>query len=635
MWLGCGPKATSAIAPPQPKTAGSVTQGPSNIRSFSPDTAERDAVLTAYFEDAGPIAIDWTEHVYLLANPWLGGRQPGTEGSDRAGRYIAWNFAQSGLTPAFDGEWFQPFRFQLGNEDPEITRGEMAIGGEPLTRDTDFAVLGNSGSGEVTAPIRCVGYGIEEGENGFSSFAEAADLTGRIAMLFRYEPLDEKGASRWVGRRFSPRSAMREKIKACTDRGAAGIILVNPPGNRDGRRGLVPKRSSARFGVCDVPAVHLSASAASVLLAAADPQGRTLSELRAAADEGPIESADLDEAVTVTLETEVEIPGLQARNIGGVLRGRGGLADEWLVIGGHYDHLGHGYTGSRTGDQDLHPGADDNASGTAAVMVLADLLADHYAGSDADGLRSILFILFDGEEAGLHGSAYFVEHPTMPLEDVNAMINLDMVGRLRGGDLSITGTGTAEEFADLVPKFISGHPVTAQLTPGGTGPSDHTNFYHKDIPVLFFFTGLTDDYHSPRDQPHTVNPAGAATIIDIAEDFAISFATEPEALTFSSNTQGGRRQASRANAPVRLGIAPAYGSDIETGIEVAGVSEGTAAEDAGLQGGDVLLAWDGEELTGGRALMDNLMEAKPGQVVTFTVQRGSQNIEIPVTLRAP
>jgi hypothetical protein len=635
MWFGCGPNATPANAPPQGEAAGSVTQGPSNIRSFVPDTADRDAVLAEYFEDAGPIAIDWTEHVYLLANPWLGGRQPGTEGSHRAGRYIAWNFAEAGLRPAFDGEWFQPFRFQLGNEDPEITRGEMSLGSERLSPDTDFAVLGNSGSGVVTAPIRCVGYGIENGDNGFSSFAETEDLTGRIAMLFRYEPLDEQGASRWVGRRFSPHSAMREKIKACIDRGAVGIILVNPPGNRDGRRGLVPKRSSARFGVCDVPAVHLSASAASVLLAAADPQGRTLSELRAAADEGPIESADLDQAVTVTLETEVESPGLQARNIGGVLPGRGNLVDEWVVIGGHYDHLGHGYTGSRTGDEDLHPGADDNASGTAAVMVLADLLSEHYDRSDVDALRSVLFLLFDGEEAGLHGSAYFVEHPTIPLESVNAMINLDMVGRLRGGDLSITGTGTAEEFVDMVPKFIAGHPVSAQLTPGGTGPSDHTNFYHKDIPVLFFFTGLTDDYHSPRDQPHTVNPVGAATIIDIAEDFAISFVSEPEALTFASNTQGGPRQASRAKAPVRLGIAPAYGSDIETGIEVAGISEGTAAEDAGLQGGDVLLAWNGEELTGGRVLMEHLMEAHPGQVVTFTVQRGGQNIEIPITLRAP
>ena len=513
-----------------------------------------------------------------------------------------------------------------------MTEAACASGDIALKDGEEFVVLGNSASGRVSAPVTFVGYGIEEGQDGYSSFDADTDLTGRIALLLRYEPLDEEGASRWVGRRFSPHSAMRGKVAAVVERGAEGIILVNPPDARDGRRGLETPRSSS-FGVAPVPVVQWTADIANRLLVEVGVSA-PLRALRQRADDGDVTTIDFTSEVAVTINATIETPSLQAQNVGGVLAGRGSLADEWMVIGGHYDHLGHGYTGSRDGSNDLHAGADDNASGTAGVIVLARMLSDHYADSDAEDLRSVLFLLFDGEEAGLHGSQHFVDHPSVPLESINVMLNMDMIGRLRGNQVLMLGTGTAAEFDELIPRLVAESGVRASLTPGGTGPSDHANFYANGIPVLFFFTGITDEYHTPRDRAHTLNPRGAAQIITLAGEFARELVAEPTRITFQENTRG-RRSAGRPASPVRLGIQPSYTAELDTGIALAGVSEGTSAADAGLRAGDVLLAWNEEELTGGRRLMELLRESKPGEAVTFVVQRDGTNIEVPVTLRAP
>ena len=187
---------------------------------------------------------------------------------------------------------------------------------------------------------------------------------------------------------------------------------------------------------------------------------------------------------------------------------------------------------------------------------------------------------------------------------------------------------------ELIPSVVEASSLTASLTPGGTGPSDHTNFYQKDIPVLFFFTGITEEYHTPKDFAHTTNPAGAAKIVELAHAFASRMVDDPK-LTFATNTMGGNNRSPRRSASVRLGIHPSYTADLETGILVSGVSEGTSAEDARLGQGDVLLAWNDEELTGGRKLMEMLQASSPGDVVELTVQRNGKNIIVPVTLKAP
>ena len=268
-------------------------------------------------------------------------------------------------------------------------------------------------------------------------------------------------------------------------------------------------------------------------------------------------------------------------------------------------------------------------------LILARLFSEYYAETEDESLRSILFLLFDSEEAGLRGSDHFVKEPSIELDQINAMINLDMIGRLRNNNVMLGGTGTATEFDTLVPELFEVSTLKGSLSPGGTGPSDHTNFYKKDIPVLFFFTGMTDEYHTPKDRAYTTNPAGGALVVELVEAFGKRFVSD-EWLTFSTNTNtGGSGRTTRMPSPVRLGVHPSYSAEVETGILLTGVSEGTSAEDAGLQAEDILLAWNEIELTGGRKLMELLRESAPGDEVDFTVQRGGENIVVKVTLKAP
>lgn len=605
---------------------GSVVDGPQSIRSFNPDSTAQDDAIKTYFEEAGPLAAEFYEHLTLLANPWMGGRQPGSEGSKRAGEYIVWNLENYGLRPAFNNEtkWYQPFDFQIDSSAPVVLHSYAIVDDMALIPDRDYVVLGNSGTGKVSSEVVFVGYAIENGEGGYSSFSDQTDITGKIVLMLRYEPLDENGASQWARRRFSPSSNIRNKMQAVIDRGASAVILVNPPNCRDGKRGLETTRSN-RFGSTDIPVVQFSHAAAELLLREGD-----LASLQTLADAGDNDPITLR---TATIQTEVEYSGLKARNIGGVIQGRGALASEWVIIGGHYDHVGYGYTGTSSPGV-LHTGADDNASGSSAVLLLSRLLSEYYVDSSDDSLRSILILFFDGEEAGLRGSAHYVKEPSIDLDKVNAMLNLDMVGRLRDNSLMLGGTGTAVEFATIVPEIFEASTLIGNLSPGGTGPSDHTNFYKEDIPVLFFFTGMTDEYHTPKDKASTVNPAGGATVALLAEAFAKRFVNE-EWLTFTTNTKGGSNRSARMPTPVRLGVHPSYSSELETGILLTGVSEGTSAADAGLREDDILLAWNDVELTGGRKLMELLKASTPGDVVTITVQRGGANILVKVTLKAP
>jgi len=417
---------------------GSITEGPRSIRSFRPLSTDQDDAIEIYFDSAGSIAIEFYEHLTLLSNPWLEGRQPGTNGSKIAGEYISWNLEKTNLIPAFNGgtSWYQPFVFDIDSSPPAVLKSFVALDDIAIIPDRDYVVLGNSGSGSITAPVTFVGYAIEDGDNQYSSFDDSTDLSGTIALILRYEPLDEHGASQWAQRRFSPHSNIKKKMQAVIDRGAIGIILVNPPNCRDGRRGLEKVRTS-RFGSTDIPVVQFTQDIANLLIANGD-----LASLQSKADSGSTTPFEIAENVTLRIEV----------------------------------YTGTSYPGK------LHHGADDNASGSAVIMILARMFSEYYATTEDDSLRSILFIFFDGEEAGLLGSAHFVKEPIMDLDDVNAMINLDMVGNLSNNNISISGTGTAVEFETLVPIVVEASSLTASLTPGGTGPSDHTNFYANDIP---------------------------------------------------------------------------------------------------------------------------------------------------------
>jgi hypothetical protein len=646
---------------PQPvvnnRAAGHMVDGPANLRRFSPDESDAIAVdaqrinLRQVFEDLGPDATLWYQHVQTLSNPFFEGRAPGTRGADLAAEYMEFYFRMYGLAPAFPGavaqlggertaaftSYLQDFDFASPAPKATVISANVLFGDSNLQEGTDFMPLGVSGNGEITAPLTFVGYGIEEGANGYSSFDEHCDLTGRIALVLRYEPLNDNGKSAWSQVRFSRFASIAPKFKAIVDRHAAGIIMVNPPEAADAKPGLEELVASTRFGARQkVPVIQVSSETADKLIADADPLHRSLLAWRRLADNDEVNCVHLDDSFEVTISTNLDVDDrMETRNVAGILRGRGSLADEWIVIGGHYDHLGTGYTGAMNSANvgQLHPGADDNASGTAGVLMAAKRLSERYHEVPQDkNLRSIVFMGFGAEEAGLHGSKHFVENCPVPIHNISLMMNMDMIGRLRSDSLALQGTGTAREFDDMLNPLVESSGLTVHRSPGGRGPSDHQNFYDHGIPVLFFFTGEHDDYHRPGDQAYTVNPAGAAKVMNLLDAIAWDAATRPQRLTFVQAASGGDPR--RTGARVRFGIQPDYTAELETGVRVDSVSDGTSAANAGIQAGDVLLTWNDEELTGGQKLMEFISKGNPGDTVKVGLRRGDAEMIVDVTLKA-
>ncbi len=626
--------------------SGRVVEAPARITDFAPMEASItvDAAtvnLRRIFEDLGPEATLWYQHVQTLANPFFEGRAPATRGLDLTDDYIEFYFRQYGLEPVFpDGSYQQPFNYSTrGTTTVDVEVGTLAVNGRPLKRSRDFVVLGNSGSGDVTAPVTFVGYGIAEGPGGYTSFDEETDLSGRIALLLRYAPMDDRGEPQWSEADHRLQAGLARKMKSVADRGAAAIVLVNPPGAADAPDRLESLQRSRRFGPgLDIPVVQVTAETAQAIVSGGDPNGQDLLGWRLLADSGSVGTVALDDAVEIAVETVVHrtrsSTELSGNNVGGILRGQGDLADEWVVIGAHHDHVGRGDHGGimPRNRGKLHPGADDNASGTAGVLVLAKTLTEAYEEARVgEDLRSILFVTFDGEEMGLRGSRHFADHSPIGPEKMTLMLNMDMIGRLRSRHLSVLGTDTGEGLMEMLRPHFEASGLTIAVNGGGSGRSDDASFHRMGVPALHFFTGMHPDYTSPADQAYTVNPAGAEEILDLMHRIAYDMAGRPHKLAYKEAAAGPGQD--RGYGPVRLGIRPGMGDDVETGVLIDSVSEGTAAAEGGMIGGDVIVQWNDSEITGLRELFEQLQQHQPGDTVKITVLRAGRRVELDVTLK--
>lgn len=603
----------------------------------------------------------YTQTVMTLSDPFLEGRSADTRGMEIAREYLEFHMRAIGLEPAFgDGDWtpggaaskgMQAFGQDFTVEGPlEVLRAEVSYRGDAgdvaLVVGEDFQPLGFSSSKSVTAPLAFVGYSIEEGQDGYSTYGPDDDLSGRIAVMLRYEPMDGSGASKWSGRGWSGAAALTSKIKAAADRGAAGIILVNPPMLDVADVNQLQSPSRTRYRVeGDLPAVQMTPASASAMIKLADGQGRGLAELQREADErgGVIL---LDESVRATMDVALERKKLPTANVGGVLRGKGSLADEWIVIGAHYDHVGYGHlAGARRSNVGmLHPGADDNASGTAGVLVLAKRLKERYDAMNAgESARSVLFLCFAGEEMGLLGAKHFVDATDMDARNVQAMLNMDMIGRLTDGALEINGTGTAEEWDDLLEPIVrrSGMNVTKTVRTGGR--SDHAEFAEWGAPALHFFTGTHADYHAPSDTVETVNYEGAMRVLEVVEDVAVELATMRDRLTPAGDSlptpAGGAdtepARPTRMSFKVRLGVRPETYEGAEPGVLVGDVYPGTSAAEGGLIKGDRIIRWDGHDIADVMGMMERLGTHNPGDVAQIVVIRQGKEVELSVPMKAP
>ena len=322
----------------------------------------------------------------------------------------------------------------------------------------------------------------------------------------------------------------------------------------------------------------------------------------------------------------------KTQNVVAIVRGTDPvLRNEYVVVGAHYDHLG------RTTDFSLDPeakdairnGADDNASGTAAVMELARLFSMRPA------RRSVMFVNFSGEELGVLGSAWFVEHAPVPKESIVAMINFDMVGRLRNDKLIVYGRGTASELkplVDSVNSVVPGARFSISGSDDGFGPSDHASFYTKNIPVLHFFTDIHDDYHRASDDIEKINAGGAARIINLARGVIDAVANRPAKLTFVRMNPPQQTMSARSGSQVYLGSVPDMSAGDAPGLRLSGVRPGSPADAGGLKAGDLIIELGGKTVTDLYSYTDALYANKVGDKIKIVFMRDGKRMETEVTL---
>jgi hypothetical protein len=492
-----------------------------------------------------------------------------------------------------------------------------------------YVPLGLSASGKVDAPLVFAGYGVVSEEQEYDDF-KGIDVEGKVVMVLRKTPRPDSTTTPFDGAKASSHAALTTKMSKANLHKAAAVIFVNDAVSAKDEDTLMPFSYLASSRSEKLPAIHLRRAVADSLLQST--LGRSLKDIEADIDRNlKPQSAPL---TGWNAKLEVTLDRLTAKNVVGVIEGEGPKANETVVIGAHYDHLGYGGFGSLARglkNPAIHHGADDNASGTTALIELARRLA---ALPKRD--RRLVFIAFSAEESGLLGSAHYCRSPLFPLNDTVGMLNLDMVGRLspdketKKDRLIVYGTGTAKHFDELIENLNKKYDFKLQKVATGTGPSDHASFYAKNIPVFFLFTDTHVDYHKPTDTSEKINVVGMRKVTELAEELAADLLTRPERPEFTKVGGGATQQGPRGNVP-RLGVRPAYGDD-KDGVLLDDVTEGGIASKAGLKAGDRIVEIGGKEVKNLEAYMASLASRKKGDSFEVAYLRDGKKQTTKVTL---
>ena len=583
------------------------------------------------------------DDIKFLSSDELEGRGVETKGIELAAERILAEYEKYGLKPGMpDGSYRQPFDITVGSVDVSSdTRVAFTTNGKTITLKLgdQYQPLQRGGNGACKGELVFVGYGITSAEDNYDDYA-GVDVEGKILVMLRREPQQGKVDGAFRGTETSTHSYIDTKLKLAKDNKAAGVIFVNdsystPTEDRD------DLTSPAGFGTAgmDVPFIHVRQSVVNTLLASApltvkvgdaERQLSSLSEVGKHIDDTlqPISQSFAN--TTADLVTKFAVESIKAYNLIGILEGEGDLADETIVVGGHYDHIGLGGIGSRTRERkgEIHNGADDNATGTAAVLEIARRVA-----TGPKSRRRIVFICFSGEERGLLGSKYYVTDPVVPLNKTVAMLNFDMIGTLRNNMVEVNGVGTAKEFAAIVDAVDEASPLDTKRIMTPFAGSDHLPFVQNEIPVMFCFTGITPRYHTPDDDFETINVEGVVSVIDFTEGMLRGIDALDKPPEYQSVSRASRRRPTRMPF---LGVVPNMGIDgEEPGIPLQSVRPEGPAKAAGLQTGDSLMKADDSDLHNFEDLIDFLGSKKPGDVVTFSVKRGNEDLKLKATLAAP
>ena len=576
-----------------------------------------------------------------LASDELEGRLAGSRGAGLASDYIASQMKRIGLQPVGTNKgYFQNYEFTadarvLTNAN-RITVTPAAGAPVEFAVDTDFRPLAFTANAEVEGEVVFVGYGLsvpgKPGE-GYDSYA-GVNVSNRIALVLRYVPEQVEPKRRAELNRYA---GIRYKAMHAREHGAKGVIFITGPASPNAGELLKLSPDGSLAGSA-IPVASASSNVVAALFAGS---GKKLGELQAGLDiENPhAESGVVLTNVRVRLATGVEHIRKADRNVLGMIppapASTGTSGQEYLMVGAHYDHLGRGEAGAmnRQGEEGLiHHGADDNASGVATLLELADALAAERRKNPAAFPRGMIFAAWAGEEIGLLGSSRFADHPPLPLTNVVAYLNFDMVGRLRENKLTLQGLGSSPVWTRLIEKrnVSAGFQLTLQDDP--YLPTDTTSLYPKGVPVLAFFTGGHDDYHRPTDQPDTLNYEGTGRIAKLARGLLLDLETagRPQyAQVARKDSGGGSRETLRAY----LGTIPDYAAEVQ-GVKLSGVRAGGPADKAGLKGGDVIVEFGGTKIANVYDYTYAMDAVKIGKPVTVVVLRNGQRVTLTVTPEA-
>jgi len=563
-----------------------------------------------------------------LATDEMEGRGVGTQGLERAADYVEDQMRAIGLEGGGVG-YRQPFDAITG---VALGKGNtLSWGDRTGVVKEDFTPMGFSSSGAFGGPVVFAGYGIRAGELDYDDY-DGVDVTGKVVLALRYEPGEKDEDSPFDGNRPSRWSDLRLKALEAREAGAAALVFVTGPAGSDADEpdGLPPLKSGGPTSRAGLPVLQVTRAVASEWLAG---EGHDLGALQAAidADYTP-HSADLP---SVRVEGTVDVVATTApvSNVVGVLPGRGALAQQVVVVGAHYDHLGYGGDRSMRPDEvAIHNGADDNASGVAAMLCGVRRLVD--TAGDAPERRTLLALAFTAEEIGVGGSNWYVRHPLFPLEQTVAMVNLDMVGRVREGKLQALGTDSAPEWEDLLRPRAQ--EAGLEITTGGDGygPSDQLPFYEKRVPVVHFFSGAHEEYHTPDDDAETLNMEGGGQVAALLADVLGVLTTGDATLTWQPSSSGPTMAGDSRGYGAYLGTIPDYSAMMETegGVLLSGVRTDGPADRAGIRGGDRIVAMAGVEIQNLYDMTFVLRDNRPGESIEVVVLRDGERISLLATL---
>jgi Peptidase family M28/PA domain/PDZ domain len=569
--------------------------------------------------------------VEFLASDRLEGRDTGSPGERLAGDYIAAQLSRAGAKPLPGRrEMFASFEFTAGTRDGGST---MTIHGAGNSTQTfrgaeQLQALSFSDDATVSGPIVFAGYGlvIPESQNlGYDSYA-GLDVKDKIVLVLHYFPEETDAKTKATLARYSD---LRYKALAARQHGAKGLLIVTGPRSPNAGQTLRMTSDTALSG-SGIPAATISGAVANALFAGA---AKSLAAAQQELDSGNPHVAGFTLPASVDLMTKVVRERQTGRNVIAYLPATGDArvptADKtWLIVGAHYDHLGHGTRGTSLANKDeagqIHHGADDNASGTSAVLAIADALAKQPMRP-----RNIMFTLWSGEEIGLVGSNAFIMNPPVPMKEVAAYLNFDMVGRMQNNRLAVDGTGSSNVWPRILERANVAAGFDLNISPDPYQPTDSSNFNQAGIPTLFFTTGSHPDYHRPSDTADKINYEDLDRIVDFAVAVIQGVANidMPPAFTKVDPPQTG---ATLAGVRVTTGTIPDYTTEAK-GLLLAGVVGGGPAEKAGLMKGDIVIEIAGQSITNIYDYTFALELLKPDVPVKVVFTRNGERHEVQLT----